>query len=110
MKSRLVNLTFEVELQAGEKFALPEELEHLGVGRWIITVQPAFPKPATNPLLLNHDAFLDSYAPEDEGLYDDLVVQLRPETQVAISKGLYSAFLDSYAPEDEGLYDDDPAR
>ena len=70
MTTRLVNLTFEVELQPGEKFALPEELEHLGVGRWIITVQPASPQSSTN-LLPNHDAFLDSYAPEDEGLYDD---------------------------------------
>jgi hypothetical protein len=100
MKSRLVNLTFEVELQSGEKFVLPEELEHIGEGRWIITVQPAF---ATTPLIRNHNAFLNGYAPEDEGLYDDDVGPLTPETQAAISKGLYSAFLDGYAPEHEGL-------
>jgi hypothetical protein len=107
MKSRLVNLTFEVELQPGEKFVLPEELERLGVGRWIITVQPALSKSSTNSLLLNHDAFLDSYAPEDEGLYDDDPPGFTP---APVTASLYDAFLDSFGPEDEGLYDDDPAR
>jgi len=107
MKSRLVNLTFEVELQPGEKFVLPEELEHLGVGRWIITVQPALSTTPVIPPMLNHDAFLDSYAPEDEGLYDDDPPGFAP---TPVTASLYDAFLDSYGPEDEGLYDDDPAR
>ena len=107
MKSRLVNLTFEIELQPGEKFVLPEELKHLGEGRWIITVQPVSPKtPLTSPSL-DHNAFLDSYAPEDEGLYDDDPPGYTP---TPITASLYDAFLDSYGPEDEGLYDDDPAR
>ncbi|MFL5804933.1 MAG: hypothetical protein ACJ8CR_24705, partial [Roseiflexaceae bacterium] len=77
-------------------------VKSLGAGRWLITVRPL---PAAQ--LHDSNAFLDSYAPEDEGLYDDDVAQLTPEAQAAISKGFYSAFLDSYAPEDEGLYDDD---
>jgi hypothetical protein len=67
-------------------------------------------RPLLTPATHDHNAFLDSFAPEDEGLYDDEVGHLTPETQVAISKGFYSAFLDSYTPEDEGLYDDDSAR
>ena len=106
MKSTVVSLTYEIELQPGEQLILPDELvKNLGAGRWLVTVRP-LPAPATH----NDNAFLDSYAPEDEGLYDDDVGQLAPETQAAISKGFYSAFLDSYAPEDEGLYDDDSAR
>jgi len=106
MKSTVVSLTYEIELQPGEELMLPESLvKSLGAGRWLITVRP-LSAPQANVC----DAFLDSYAPEDEGLYDDDVAPLAPETQVAISKGFYSAFLDSYAPEDEGLYDDDSAR
>lgn len=106
MKSNVVSLTYQIELQPGEELTLPESLvKSLGAGRWLITVRPLPP-----PSVHEHNAFLDSYAPEDEGLYDDDVGQLTPETQAAISKGLYSAFLDSYAPEDEGLYDDDSTR
>ena len=105
MKANVVSLTYEIELQPGEELTLPESLRlSLGAGRWLITVRPL-------PTLQvrEHNAFLDSYAPEDDGLYDDDVGQLAPEVQAAISQGLYSAFLDSYAPEDEGLYDDDSA-
>ncbi len=103
MKSQVVSLTYEIELQPGEELALPESLvKSLGAGRWLITVRPL---PAAQ--LHDTNAFLDNYAPEDEGLYDDEVKQLSPETQTVIAKGIYSAFLDSYAPEDEGLYDDD---
>jgi len=106
VKSHVVGLTYEIELQPGEELVLPESLvKSLGAGRWLITVRSL---PAAQ--LLDSNAFLDSYAPEDEGLYDDDVAQLTPEAQAAISKGLYSAFLDSYAPEDEGLYDDDTLR
>jgi hypothetical protein len=69
MKSDLINLTYEVELQPGEKLTLPESLvSSVGAGRWIVIVQP-FP-PMTTPIR-SHAAFLKSYAPEDEGLYDD---------------------------------------
>jgi hypothetical protein len=65
-KNSLVNLTYEIELEPGEKFTLPASLiEKVGAGRWLITIQPlAAP-------IRSHSAFLSSYAPEDEGLYDD---------------------------------------
>lgn len=59
-------LTYEVELAPGEPFRLPESLvSSIGPGRWLITVQPVSAQP-----IRDHTAFLNSYAPEDEGLYD----------------------------------------
>lgn len=69
MKSKVVNLTYEIELKPGEKLTLPESLlESLGAGSWIITIQPKSNYPV---ITRTHDAFLKGYAPEDEGLYDD---------------------------------------
>jgi D-lyxose ketol-isomerase len=71
MKSELIQLSYEIELQPGEKLTLPLSLmESVGAGRWIITIQSVSTAgaPATTR---RHDAFLNSYAPEDEGLYDD---------------------------------------
>lgn len=71
MKSNLLSVTYEVELQPGEKLVLPEELvESIGGGRWKITIQP-IDAPLSGQLVRDHTAFLNSYAPEDEGLYDD---------------------------------------
>lgn len=67
MKSQLLQLAFEIELQEGEKLTLPSSiLEGIGKGKWLITIQPKSPAPNRS-----HNAFLNSYAPEDEGLYDD---------------------------------------
>lgn len=56
-----------VELQPGERLTLPPELlERVGPGRWMVSVRPL-----TEPVR-RHDAFLNGYAPEDEGLYDDV--------------------------------------
>jgi hypothetical protein len=58
-----VQLTYEIELQEGEKLTLPDSLiASVGAGRWLISLQPA--------PFRDHRAFLSSYAPEDEGLYD----------------------------------------
>lgn len=71
MKSKLINLTYEIELKTGEKLTLPESIvENIGEGRWIISIQP-FTEEKTTQTIRNHDAFLKGYAPEDEGLYDD---------------------------------------
>lgn len=71
MKSSLLNVIYEVELQPGEKLTLPESLvESIGPGRWIITIQPVT-STTLSGLVRSHRAFLNSYAPEDEGLYDD---------------------------------------
>ena len=66
MKDELVRLTCEIELQPGEQLRLPEALvAGIGPGRWRLTVQPV-----RRPPVRNHAAFLNGYAPEDEGLYD----------------------------------------
>jgi hypothetical protein len=70
MNSKLVNLTYEVQLQLGETLALPDTFtKNIGEGRWLITIQPAQSIPTPAPR--SHDAFLNGYAPEDNGLYDD---------------------------------------
>jgi hypothetical protein len=67
MKSQLLQLAFEIELQDGEKLTIPSYImEGIGKGKWIITIQP---KSETGDRA--HDAFLKSYSPEDEGLYDE---------------------------------------
>ncbi|MCY7393151.1 MAG: hypothetical protein LH647_17160 [Leptolyngbyaceae cyanobacterium CAN_BIN12] len=71
MRSQPVKLTYEIDLQPGELLNLPPELTaSIGAGRWLVTIQPVSSPPASLPTR-NHDAFLNSYAPEDEGLYDD---------------------------------------
>ena len=73
MRSQQVLLTYEIDLQPGELLALPPELTaSIGAGRWLVTIQPVSPPPVPPPTR-NHDAFLNSYAPEDEGLYDDYI-------------------------------------
>ena len=68
MQDQSPQLTYEVELRPGEKLALPASLvESVGPGRWMVTIQP-LPKRLPDR---EHSAFLRSYAPEDEGLYDD---------------------------------------
>ncbi len=68
MKSHAVRLTYQVELENDEKLILPESLrDQIGKGRWLITIEPL---EGTWPIR-SHSAFLDSYVPEDEGLYDD---------------------------------------
>jgi hypothetical protein len=67
MKGKLIQMTFEVDLENNEKLELPENLiTNLGAGRWLITIQPKTTEP-----IRAHTAFLNSYAEEDEGLYDD---------------------------------------
>jgi hypothetical protein len=66
MKDQLVCLTYEIELQPGEELRLPEALvASIGPGRWRLTVQP-LPRPPAR----SHAAFLNSFVPEDDGLYD----------------------------------------
>jgi hypothetical protein len=67
MKNQLIQMTFEVDLATGEKLELPKNLlEGLSAGKWLVTIQPK-----GLPQVRNHLAFLNSYAEEDEGLYDD---------------------------------------
>lgn len=67
MKNQLIQMTFEVDLENNEKLELPEHLiKNLGAGKWLITIQPKAALPVRN-----HAALLNSYAEEDEGLYDN---------------------------------------
>lgn len=72
MKEHLRHLAFEIEMQPGEKLTLPAALINgVGAGRWVITIQPV--GDALTPIR-GHGAFLNGYAAEDEGLYDDCPV------------------------------------
>jgi hypothetical protein len=69
MNGELIKLIYEIELKPGEKLNLPESiLENIAAGSWVITIQQ---KAKANEYTRTHDAFLNGYASEDEGLYDD---------------------------------------
>ncbi|HMP06673.1 MAG TPA: hypothetical protein PJ982_10015 [Lacipirellulaceae bacterium] len=64
-------VTFDIHLQPGEPLALPEKAgEIVGPGHWVVIIRPA-ERVGDQPGVRQHAAFLSSYAPEDEGLYDD---------------------------------------
>ena len=68
MKDHVKHLAFEIELQPGEKLTLPPALvDSIGAGRWILTIEQA----ADTVPVRGHEALLNGYAAEDEGLYDD---------------------------------------
>jgi hypothetical protein len=70
MSNQPVTLTYEVDLRPGEALALPSDLTaNLAAGRWLITIQAIADTDSSQ--IRDHSAFLNSYAPEDEGLYDD---------------------------------------
>lgn len=67
MTNQLAQLSYEIELLPGEKLTLPPAIaDGVGPGRWLITISPANKVGAVR----DHSAFLNGYAPEDEGLYD----------------------------------------
>jgi hypothetical protein len=71
MDSRVNEIIYDVTLQPGEPLSLPKEAASiLGPGQWLISIRPA-DAGAAGPIR-DHSAFLSSYAPEDDGLYDDV--------------------------------------
>ena len=71
MHSKLTEITYDVHLAPGEALSLPEDAaEILGPGHWLVSIRPANHASRSDPMR-DHRAFLNSYAPEDEGLYDD---------------------------------------
>ena len=70
MNAKLLNLTYEIEVLPGEKLTLPDSLlDKIDAGRWIITIQPSTEE-NISVASRSHDAFLNGYDIEDEGLYD----------------------------------------
>jgi len=64
-------LTCEIEIQPGETLRLPQTVvDRVGAGRWRITIIP-LAGGEFHVSTRGHDAFLNGYAPQDEGLYDD---------------------------------------
>ena len=71
MQTKLTEITYDVQLQPGEALSLPKDAaEILGPGHWLVSIRPA-ENDSPHSALRNHAAFLNSYVPEDDGLYDD---------------------------------------
>lgn len=71
MQAKLTEITYDIELQPGESLSLPEDAAGiLGPGHWLVSIRPVADR-SRSELVRDHTAFLNSYAPEDEGLYDD---------------------------------------
>ena len=77
MNPQLQILTFEVTVEPGQRLALPEEaVQELGAGRWLVSIQRSeslerSTESGVKAVVRDHGAFLQSYADEDESLYDD---------------------------------------
>jgi hypothetical protein len=70
METKLTELVYDVRLRPGEPLSLPKDAAAIvGPGHWLVSIRPALD--ATDNQIRDHAAFLNSYAPEDEGLYDD---------------------------------------
>jgi hypothetical protein len=65
-----MEFTYDVELKPGQPLSLPKEAAQIiGPGHWQVSIRPLEPG-AVEPAR-DHSAFLNSYAPEDEGLYNN---------------------------------------
>jgi hypothetical protein len=66
----MTQLSYDVELYPGDTLQLPESVvRQVGPGRWRIIIE-AIDEESTS-FARGHSAFLNGYAPDDEGLYDD---------------------------------------
>jgi hypothetical protein len=71
MQSKLAEITFNIELKPGEPLTIPSDAAAIvGPGHWLVSIRPADSSPSGGAIR-SHSGFLKSYAPEDEGLYDD---------------------------------------
>jgi len=67
----MTQVKYDIELQPGEPLHLPQSVvDQVGPGHWRITISPVKEEESTTQVR-GHTAFLNGYAPEDEGLYDD---------------------------------------
>jgi hypothetical protein len=70
-RSKLSEVIYDVHLQPGEELSLPTDVaEMLGSNHLRVSIRAADDS-GRGGLVRNHMAFLNSFAPEDEGLYDD---------------------------------------
>ena len=72
MRSQLMTLAYEIELEPGDTLTLPPELTaSVGTGRWLVTIQPA-PAASSPPLPpRNYGDLLENNAPPYQGVYED---------------------------------------
>jgi len=70
MERKFTELIYDVQLGPGEPLTFPKDAPSIvGPGHWLVSIRPA--DDTTGVAIRDHSAFLNSYAPEDEGLYDD---------------------------------------
>jgi hypothetical protein len=70
MNTQLNEIVYAITLKPGEPLSLPEGAANiLGPGDWLVSIRPAGEPMGDSQR--DHSAFLASYAPEDDGLYDD---------------------------------------
>lgn len=71
MESKINEIVYDVELLLGEAFSIPKTAPQiLGPGHWRVSIKPVNMLDSGEPPR-DHAGFLNSYSPEDEGLYDD---------------------------------------
>lgn len=72
MHSKVTEIIYDIQLQPGEVLSLPKDAKPiLGPGHWLVSIKPADTAESQSGFIRNHSAFMSSFAPEDEGLYDD---------------------------------------
>jgi hypothetical protein len=70
MQSKFAELVYDIRLLPGETLRLPEEAAGiLGPGHWLVSIRSLDDN--SHEPVRDHTAFLNSYSPEDDGLYDD---------------------------------------
>ncbi len=68
----MMPLSYDVELQPGETLQLPQSVvKRVGPGHWRVTIAPVNEEESASAVR-GHSAFVNGYAPQDEGLYDDV--------------------------------------
>ena len=72
MNNQFFERVCTVDVKPGEKLTLPASLvDGVGPGRWRVSLRLCDAAAETSEVR-RHDAFLNGYAPQDEGLYNDL--------------------------------------
>ena len=67
MRVEAIEHRYRVRIEAEDRRRLPPSLREVFLeGEWLVTIEPA------ETTYRDHSSFLSGYAPEDEGLYDDL--------------------------------------